>query len=61
MDPQIDPDDETRLIYSLSITLLPHQILILPSSLEKRINPAVFGKHAFYGDNDIRLLKICLY
>ncbi len=29
MDPQIDPDDETRLIYSLSITLLQTHNIVL--------------------------------
>jgi len=53
-EPEYDPDDSTRFLYHLNVTLLPNQILILPSHLEERLNPEVFNSKAVYSDSDIR-------
>lgn len=53
-DPYMDPTDESRLIYKLKLTLLPNQILILPNSLEKRLNQDIFKTFSLYTDSDVR-------
>lgn len=53
-DPFPSPDDESRLIHNINLTLLPHQILVLPTSLERFINSSIFQTHAYYSDNDIK-------
>jgi hypothetical protein len=52
--PYEDPNDNTRLIYDLNVTLLPNQILVLPKNLEKRINQSIFDTYTTYTDFEIR-------
>lgn len=53
-EPYPDPDDDTRSIFNLNLTLLPRQIFILPVSLKSRLNQSIFETHAIYTDNEIR-------
>ena len=53
-DPFPDPNDPTRFIYNLNLTLLPTQIFILPKTLQARVTDSIFKSHAYYTDNEIR-------
>lgn len=53
-EPSPSPDDRTRTLYNLNLTLLPNQIFVLPKTLEERIDKSVFSTHYIYTDSDIR-------
>jgi hypothetical protein len=53
-EPYPNPDDPSRLVYNYNLTLLPHQILILPKHLEPLLSKNIFTSQAIYSDAEIR-------
>ncbi len=54
-EPYPDPDNDSHVVYNLSVTLHPYQILLLPVTLEDKITPSLAQTHAIYTDDELRL------
>jgi len=55
-DPYPDPENDSHVVYNLSLTLQPYQIFCLPVTLENKINPSLTNTHAIYTNDELRLV-----
>jgi hypothetical protein len=53
-EPVENPEDEQRVDHYLTITLLPHQIIIFPTSILDNMDSSVLENMRFYENTELR-------
>lgn len=53
-EPYENANNEERVDHTLTITLLPHQIIIFPATIYDNMNESDISQMRFYGNDDIR-------
>ena len=49
-----NPEDDQRMDHNLTVTLLPHQIIVFPTTIFKNMDSDVIERMRFYDNGEIR-------